>query len=64
MKLLSLLLNFVTLVQSMYLKDSEYKLQFTDFITRYNKNYSNDELLTRFEIFKENVQKIQDHSDL
>jgi C1A family cysteine protease len=62
MKFFTLLLNLATLAQALYFNDSEYKLQFTDFITRYNKNYSNDELLTRFEIFKENVEKIQDHN--
>ena len=63
MKFFALLLNLATLAQALYFKDSEYTLQFTDFITRYNKNYSNDELLTRFEIFKENVEKIEDHNN-
>jgi len=37
-------------------------IQFSDFINTYNKNYSKDEIVTRFDIFKNNLKKIEDHN--
>ena len=37
--------------------------QFTSFIKNYNKEYSNDEILNRFNIFQENIQKINNHNN-
>lgn len=37
-------------------------MQFSDFIKQHNKQYSDDELITRFSIFKDNVRKIEQHN--
>lgn len=57
---LILFMSFFILPQATFLYDST---QFTDFIRTYDKNYSDDELLTRLEIFKSNLDKINKHNN-
>jgi C1A family cysteine protease len=49
-------------IHGMHLQDAEIKTQFSSFIKQYEKNYSDDELITRFSIFKQNVQNIEKHN--
>lgn len=41
---------------------SVYSLKFTEYINKYNKQYSDDELPTRLSIYKDNLRKIQEHN--
>ena len=58
--LFSILPLFISSIQSFYLENSQ--IHFSDFIKQYNKQYHDDELITRFNVFKNNVQKIQEHN--
>ena len=62
-KIINILSFFILPISSTYLQDSELKIQFSNFIKQYNKQYYEDELITRFLIFKDNIKKIQDHND-
>lgn len=48
---------------SLYLHDSESKIQFSNYIRQYNKQYSDDDLILRFTIFKDNIKKIEQHNN-
>ena len=45
-------------VNSAYLQHSKNAINFSD----YNKQYSDDELISRFTIFKDNINKIEKHN--
>ena len=49
-------------VNSAYLQHSENAINFSDYIKQYNKQYSDDELISRFTIFKDNINKIEKHN--
>ena len=61
-KILSIFYLLITSSTSFYLRDTELRIQFSDFIITHNKQYSDDELITRFSIFKDNIQKIEKHN--
>lgn len=54
--------SFASLFLSSSLFQNEDVLHFTNFINTYNKSYENSELTFRFDIFKNNLQKINDHN--
>lgn len=51
-KILNLFIYFCTV----------YSLKFSDYINKYGKQYSDDELPTRLSIYRENLRKIQEHN--
>ena len=57
-----LLFSLLGVCQSLYFKDSEVKIQFIDFIKKYNKNYNEVELNNRYNVFKENLERIEYHN--
>jgi C1A family cysteine protease len=52
-----------TLLSIFLLFNSVSSLHFSNFIKMYNKQYTDDELISRFNIYKENVQKINQHNN-
>jgi len=56
-----LVLLFVSLVDGR--SESEYQLQFRDFIQKYDKKYIGDEFAVRYHIFKENLDFIDKHNN-
>jgi len=63
-KITTLIISLFSIANSMYLQDAETKIQFTDFIKKYNKVYQDDELTLRFNIFKDNIRRIEDHNSI
>jgi len=61
-KISVLLLSILGLSQSLYFKESDVKIKFIDFIKKYNKNYGENELDNRYNIFKENLERIENHN--
>jgi KDEL-tailed cysteine endopeptidase len=59
---LLLLLSLFASGNSFLLPDSEYSVQFIKYIKDYNKQYNENELESRFNIFKNNLQRINDHN--
>ena len=55
-------ISFLLFSNSLFLKDSEIKVKFIDFIKKYDKNYNEVELNNRFIIFKENLERIENHN--
>ena len=51
-----------TIISLFILSVNAGSMQFSDFIRQHNKQYSDDELITRFSIFKDNVIKIEQHN--
>lgn len=49
-------------VNSLYLQHIDTTINFSNYIRQYNKQYSDDELISRFSIFKDNVNKIEKHN--
>lgn len=47
---------------SIILLNTVSSLRFTEYINKYNKQYSDDEVSTRLYIYKENLRKIQEHN--
>jgi len=43
-------------------REEIYQLQFTQFMNKYNKKYSNSEMFNRYNIFKTNVDRIHHHN--
>ena len=61
-KILTIFSLFVFSVNSSYLRDADTKIQFSQFIKEHDKQYSDDELISRFNIFKDNIQRIESHN--
>jgi C1A family cysteine protease len=61
-KILKLFSLFVFSVSSTYLKDTEMKIKFTEFIKEHDKQYSENEIEYRYNTFKENVERIETHN--
>lgn len=59
---LLLLFSLFASGNSFILPESEYSIQFIQYIKEYNKQYNENELETRFNIFKNNLQKINQHN--
>ena len=63
-KITTLIISLLSIANAMYLKEPETKIQFSDFIKKYNKVYNDDELTLRFNIFKDNLRKIEEHNNV
>ena len=61
-KILTIISLMVFSVSSYYLREPNTKIQFSEFIKQHDKEYSNEQLIFRFNVFKENVQKIENHN--
>lgn len=48
---------------SIILLNTVSSLRFTEYINKYNKQYSDDEVSTRLYIYKDNLRKIQEHNN-
>lgn len=57
-----MLQQIFTIISFFILSVNAGSMQFSDFIRQHNKQYSDDELITRFSIFKDNVIKIEQHN--
>ena len=62
-KIFTIFSIFIMSASSLYLQDSKSKIQFSDFIRQYNKQYSDDDIISRFSIFKDNLNKIEQHNN-
>lgn len=62
-KISVLLFSFIGVSESLYFKDSEVKIKFIDFVKKYNKNYNENELNIRYNIFKDNLERIETHNN-
>ena len=60
-KLFSIVLSLFVFAANAAVLD-HHSSQFSEFIKSYNKEYSDTELVTRFSVFKNNLQKIEDHN--
>jgi C1A family cysteine protease len=62
-KIITIFSLFILSTSSFFLRDTELNTQFSEFIKIHNKEYTDDELITRFSIFKQNVKKIEKHNN-
>jgi C1A family cysteine protease len=54
--------KLLSIVCSFYLINVS-SLKFTEYINKYNKEYSDDEITVRLSIYKDNLRKIQEHNE-
>jgi C1A family cysteine protease len=61
-KIIVLLASLFILPNALHLHNNQVTTQFSEFIKTYDMNYSDEELASRFEIFRNNVEKINTHN--
>jgi cathepsin L len=57
------ILSLFTFGMAASMKENEYKKEFSSFIDKYDKTYNQDEYNIRYNIFKKNLNKINNHND-
>jgi len=56
------LLAISTVASALFVTEREYQTEFTKFIKQYNKQYTADELFSRFDLFKTQYDKVLTHN--
>jgi len=60
--LIALAVAMIALCEARSLTEQDYQQQFTNFVTKYNKQYPHDEFFNRYSIFKANLDYIRAHN--